>query len=170
MGHCCNDPRADTLAASLGRAMLIKGIVLRRLVRWPLRARSSRELFTLLPALFLHHTQERRREEKRGARAIRRAKKISSTSLALLSVILLAAAWARGGGGAQTQRKTIGLAEFRKVTKMAKSVCTFMAAGAVRNRLMSASECVWMSKIRASSSHCRRRDWTRRWKCQAIRK
>jgi hypothetical protein len=41
----------------------------------------SRELFTLLPALFLHHTHRREEEKKKEERAIRRAKKISSTSL-----------------------------------------------------------------------------------------
>jgi hypothetical protein len=83
MGHCCDDPGAEsTIRTHAAREMLIKGIVLHGRTKAVARrgVEGSRELFTLLPALFLlgahTHTQERRREEKRGARDTARQENI----------------------------------------------------------------------------------------------
>jgi hypothetical protein len=138
MGHCCNDPRPEssTQAASIGGAMLIKGILLQRrtkAVRWPLRALGSCSPCCLL-FFYTIHTGEKKRRKKRSARygAPRKYHQRRSSQCY------------PPGCGVSTRRRRpkrrnnrIMRAEFRKVTKMAKSVCTFMAAGAVRNRLMS---------------------------------
>jgi hypothetical protein len=139
MGHCCNDPRARH--PSIGRAMLIKGIVLERRGQ-KLRCAGRRGLSGVVHlaacSFSTPYTGEKKRRKKRSARDTARQENIIND--------VSSQCYPPGCGvstrrrlGAQKQSDYVKK-EFRKVTKMAKSVCTFMAAGAVRNRLMRVCE------------------------------
>lgn len=99
MGHCCNDPRAESTTHANGRANAHKRHSSSRAdgqkaVRWPRRWGLSGVVHLAACSFSTPHTGEKKRRKKRSARygAPRKYHQRRSSR----SVILLAAAWARG--------------------------------------------------------------------------
>lgn len=130
MGHCCIVTPGQREAA-----MIIKrhSLVHQDKGSWH-AGRCVEALGSCSPCcLLFFYTHGREEEKKKEERAL--AKKISSTSL--FSVL---SSWLRREHAVAAAPKT---QNFGKLDQNGKErACTFMAAGAVRNRLMSASECV----------------------------